>query len=371
MRKKRVIVNWILIALVSVILCLAGIEIFLRIILFTDLPASFFSDISKFNNTKDPKKYADPLSEDDYGKIAHYAGLWKPCYGKSHPVLGWSGDFSEDYRHYNSDRLNHRRPILIFGDSNYDSNYDCLGTIREFIPFFNNDEVFSKVHFFLDYSVNGYGLDQTLLLIQHSIDLYKNPFVIISITPASLDRSILLVTERQKPYFHLEDNVLKLDTMPMNSDINDFFIANPPQITSYLYRRILFSNLSQKYLPQKFTALLKKEDYYKRKKILINERIISEIIRELKSRDIDFVFLIYEPFFSKPLIRGQENWRNPLIEHKIRENNVPSIWSKDLILNNIEVTGRSVNDFRGYKCPSDYFKELITKEIKNKVIESE
>jgi hypothetical protein len=369
MEKKRFKVSWIIIIAVSAILCLIGIEICLRIIILTDLPASVFSDISKFNKYKDPGIYADPLSEEDYWKLAYYAGVWKPCYGKSHPVLGWSGDFSQDYRHHNIDHLNNRRPVLIFGDSNYDSNYGCLGEIREFVPFFNNDEVFSKDHFFLDYSVNGYGLDQTLLLIQHSIDQYKDPFVIVSIKPTSLDRSILSVTERQKPYFHLEDNVLKPDAMPITSDINAFFSSNPPQITSYLYRRILYSNLSKKYLPQEFTALLKNEDHYKRKKIQINDIIISEIIRELRSRNLDFVFLIYEPFFSKAIATDKENWRNRFIERKIIENNLPSIWSNKLMLNDVEATGRSINDYRDDKCPSDYFVELITKEIKNAVLE--
>jgi hypothetical protein len=251
------------------------VEVGFRMVLFSDIPA--------FDYLKNAANYADRFSDDDYWKLEHLFGGRFP---QPHPVLGWiAGRFSEDnYLHHEFEQIGERRPVLLYGDS----FAACSPEAVCFQDILNNDVEFSKDHYLLNYGVGSYGVDQIFLLFQKSVDLYDNPFVVISFMTFDLDRSILSVRSGQKPYFRVEDDTLKLSGLPINPNPDKFLATNPPQITSYIYRRILYD-----YLPSKTVSFLRQDDDRLNQKKLINEKIILEIIKELRAKNIDFVFLIF------------------------------------------------------------------------------
>jgi hypothetical protein len=107
--KHRVAVN-VALATVSIILLLLAIELMLRQILF--------HPVRGFGRLRDPGRYADYFSEDDYWKLYVLLGTRWRAPAEPHPVLGWVGNFDrETYIHNDFPALGGRRAVLLYGDS--------------------------------------------------------------------------------------------------------------------------------------------------------------------------------------------------------------------------------------------------------------
>ncbi len=348
MKFKQYLVN---VVLVLIALCLSVIilEIGFRIILF--------SGLSSFGNLRKAANYADHFSDDDYWKLVHIFGRSAP---QPHPVLGWTNSkFSRDtYLHQDIDQMGKRRPVLLYGDS-------FAGCSREascFQDILNVDEEFSKDHYLLNYGVGSYGLDQIFLLFQNSVDLYEDPFVVFSFMTFDLDRSLLTVRSGQKPYFRVEDDELILKGMPINANAEEFFSNNPPQIRSYIYRRILYG-----YAPKATVSVLRNDQERINGKKAINEKIIQKAITELRAKELDFVFLIFHPNWpGKSTLSSESDWRDPFLRKLLQENDVPYIWSKELFQQDTQ--GKSFMLRDGH--PNSYFNQLIAEEIKRYTLEN-
>lgn len=348
-------------SLSSLLLCFIIAEIGLRIVLF--------SDVNAFKELKNPDLYADSYSEDVYWELRCYLSK-EPCTPKKpHPYLGWVIEHSVDrnnFKHKNADYINNRRPVLLYGDS----FARCVATC--FQDILNNDEVFSKDHYLLNYGMDGYGADQIYLLFKKSVDHYKNPLVIISLMTLDLDRSILSFRDGQKPHFSVENGTLKLAENSIYPDPRTFLSENKPRIISYVYRRILFSKFTKKYMPNQYISYLKNEDYYRNKKIQVNEKIILEILKELRSRKLNYVFLIFHPSYTPEsgdlYFENNADWRDSFLRRILDENNVPYIWSNDIIKQN-KVDNRSRSDFflkDGH--PTTYLNKILAERIKQYVL---
>jgi hypothetical protein len=353
-RPKRPAVANILLLLFSLIVAYAIAEVGFRFILFSDIPG--------FEAIRNPAGYADYYSDDDFWKL-HYLWGHKPR-SHLHPLLGWVGDFSpQTYVHDEANRLQGRRPVLLFGDSFAGCSNDALC----FQDILNNDEEFSQVNYLLNYGVGSYGTDQILLLLQNTIPVYEQPFVVLSFMTFDMDRSILTVRTAPKPYFRVENDALSLKGVPVNSDPHEFYRTNPPQIKSYVFRRLLYG-----YMPDKFIEWVRGDAQRIEQKKELNRRIILEMISTLESHDLDFVFLIFHPNVSgvSP-ITEESDWRDPFLEQLLQENNVPYIWSKRLVPRNegevLDVSDYFLED--GH--PTTHFNELIAAEIKDFVLQSD
>jgi hypothetical protein len=250
MQKKSFLIKLSLL-LSSLILCFIIAEIGLRVIIF--------SNVSIFKRQKNPNYYADAYSEDDYWKL-QYKLSKKYRKSNAHPVLGWIGKTVSEgnLAHNKTKHVGNRRPVLLYGDSFAQCStitereaillfgqYDKTVCLENFL---NNDRNFGKNYYLLNYGVGGYGLDQIYLLFKNSIDNYKNPFVVMSFMTLDLDRSILSVRTGQKPYFFIDKGKLALDEQPITPDPNVFFYNNKIQIKSYLYRRIIYSNIEELFI---------------------------------------------------------------------------------------------------------------------------
>ncbi len=104
------------------------------------------------------------------------------------------------------------------------------------------------------------------------------------------------------------------------------------------------------------------------RKKAINERIILEIIKELRAKNIDFVFLIFHPHWPgvSTLDDKEIDWRDPFLKQLLQENDVPYIWSKTLFQQGTAGEAFILPD--GH--PTTYFNKVVAEEIKRYALES-
>ena len=351
---KRTYKN-ILLSLITIFICFIIGEIFWRYIVFSKSPL--------FTSLRKPAFFADYFSDDDYWKLQYLTnGKYKPPQNP-HPLLGWVGDFSrESYLHNNYSAIGDKRPVLLYGDS----FAQCAGSEICFQEILNNDTLFSKHNYLLNYGVGGYGLDQIYLLFKNSYYLYHNPIVIISLLTEDLDRSILTVRTGQKPYFLIENNQLILKGVPIQNNPQLYFANNPPTIKSYFLNRITHA------IPREvWPGLWNNQSVINRKKE-INRKILTEIIKELKDHNIDFFFLVFHGMWKGiTTLDFKDDWRDLFIKRILEEANIPYIWSKDIYKHdNIDRKNTLLKYFiAGDGHPTTYNNKLIAEEIKKRVIQ--
>jgi hypothetical protein len=363
--------------LLSLVLCFIIAEVAWRIIIF--------NNIRILESQKKADLYADAYSEDDYWKLQYLFRKSKTdkrkkqIKQKEHRLPSQRNKelftrqvLRNTYKHVNFKDVKSRRPVLLYGDS-FAACYAQDGCFEHIL---NNDKTFSKNYYLLNYGVGGYGLDQIYFLFKKSIDNYNDPFIVFSMMTLDLDRSILTVRDVPKTYYTLENDMLTLHERPSPfPDRESFYAKNKPQITSYLYRRILYSSAFNKLMPDQIVSYLKKEDYYKKKKIQINTRIMNEIVKELKLKEMDYVFLIFHPSWIDGVGHLNENvtdWRSSFIRRILEENNIPYIWAKDVIFKNMMGKDISLYDYYirdGH--PSELQKILLAEKIKEIVLNQE
>ena len=68
-------------------------------------------------------------------------------------------------------------------------------------------------------------------------------------------------------------------------------------------------------------SYLRRENYFRKKVIQVNEIILLEIIKELKSRNLDYVFLVFHPGWIHGVGAISENvidWRETFLRQVFR-----------------------------------------------------
>ncbi|MCP4203897.1 MAG: hypothetical protein GY769_18425 [bacterium] len=337
--------------------------------------AALLSDGERFRKLKDPALYADYFSEDLHWKLHLLLdGESKPP-RRPHPVLGWVGKFSRaDLRHRDSARLAGRRPVLLYGDS----FAECAGDVACFEDILNRDREFSEENYLLNYGVGGYGVDQSLLLLRNTVELFDDPFVVFSLFPYDLARSALSIRIGQKPRFEVVDGALELEPTPIYESAEAFVADHPPRAVSYLYRRAVFSDL----LPAWLSRTLRREAWQRQRKIEVSEGILSATLGELRRRDLGFVFLVFhgERPSDNPLFGGSD-WREEFLRRWLEGNGVPYIWSKDVVAGDRGSRGSRSSREWGSATPARYidpesshptehFNRIVAREIRRRVLAS-
>lgn len=359
MKLKSVLPN-LLLLLFTVVVCLVIAEFAYRKILF--------NKNDKFKLLRKPELYGDYFNDDDYWKLYHIFGGEYGAPQNPHPLLGWIGDFNrETLRHNKADCIKRKRPVLLYGDS----FAECVEGAECFQSIMNNDSAFASEHYLLNYGVGGYAVDQIQLLFSNSYKHYEKPFVVFSIMCSDLDRTILTNRLGQKPYYVIENGSLKLQGVPVEKDPEKFFKEHPPQVFSYLWNRLLFTPRNP--LPDNIKAWLKGENRKNEYKMQLNEKVLDAAIAELRQQKIDFVFLVFH-YVQKDnyqfSVESEDNWRDKFLRHYIAKNNLPSIWSKDLIRNDSAYTKDNLDKYmmENNGHPTTYLNRLISEEIKKQVL---
>lgn len=328
--------------------------------------AALFSKSDRFRSLQDPALYADYFSEDLYWKLySIFGGKYKPPQ-KPHPVLGWVGDFSRStFRHHDFVQLDSRQPVLLYGDS----FAACIGDVPCFEDILNADPLFSSDNYLLNYGVGGYGLDQTFLLLQHSLEHFDDPFVVFSLLTFDIDRSVLSFRIGQKPRFSIVDDALALEATPIYANAEEHLLDQPPRAVSYLYRRAVFGD----FLPPKIAATLRREEHFRRRKIEISRAILSAAVSELRARGLDFVFLVFhgERPTDNSLFDGTD-WREEFLRDWLVANSVPYIWSKDVAAEDqgtrFAPPARYIDPESLH--PTEHFNRILADEISHHVLRS-
>jgi hypothetical protein len=278
-----------------------------------------FSNVSWIEPFRRPELYADWYSDGDAWKLHYLFGHWSGP-AKPDPLLGWIKPdiLPGSYRHKAMDALGSRAPVLLYGDSFAEGLSPS--------QFFSPSHRLSTRYCLINYGVYGYGLDQIYLLYTRTINILKNPMVVIGLLDTDLDRSVLNVRDGQKPYFRVEGETLQLCGVPIDSDPHRFFATHPPKIYSYLFRgaaRSLMSSLRHGSLE---TAA--DQDAEVRRKKAVNGAILAAMIADLKKRKIRYVFLIFESpvQFFEPL-----DWRAQFIVRALRQHGAKYILAREVI----------------------------------------
>ncbi len=325
-----------------------------------------FSKSSLLKDYRRPQLYGEDWDE-NFWKLAYIWGATKPI--PADPVLGWVHTiFPKSFFHPEVKNISVKRPVLLYGDS----FAQCIDSTKKFQDFLNHDTIFSKSFHFLNYGIGAFGVDQMYTLFSRTYERYKKPLVIFSLMTEDLDRSCLSFREGQKPYYIINSNNELVFYTDKFKETNEQYIKSyPPRIVSYLWRRFLYSDLN--FLPDGATEYLSGEHANKKKIKRLNEILIKETISKLRESNTDFLFLIFA-HLNDMKTKDNENWRVDFIKQLLDENKVPYIWTKDLIKNKFKPDYEpSVNTYfiENDLHPTSYFNEIISMEIKRKIINDE
>ena len=345
--------------LISILIALLIGELIFRALLFSNFQLS--------KDIKDPSLFTELIEHqgetiftDDYFKLRF---LFDPNYSHqlNHSTLGWMGSFyGASYRHFDEDEIKGRRPVRIYGDS----FAHCIDSTTCFEEFLNQDTSFNKNHYFLNYGVGGYGVDQISILLDSTIDLYEKPFVVLSLLTYDLDRSMLKFRDAQKPYFELANNSLDLKAVPLYESNQKYVDENPPAITSYLWNRFKSSDFN---FFEKNDLKYKAEEYVEHSKQL-NTAIIDKMIASMKERNIDFVFLIFHKTSS-----SLDNWRLSFLRQVLSEREIPYFVDRELYheVKTAGFTEDSIFTIVNDGHPTTTANSLVAQKIKDIILDKE
>lgn len=240
-------------------------------------------------SVRNPGLYADPLSDDDYWKLDY---LWLHEQRKPNPtvtdheILGWAprkhpenplGIIAE--KPYTPDF--DERAILFYGDS-----FVAGATqLHENIPQ-QLDQIVERcpVH---NFGVAGYGVDQIYLRFKNSHTDFAKPFVIFGILTSDIDRCLLSIRGRAKPYFVLRGNLLELQGVPVNPRMDEWIDANPLQMRSFLAAFGL--TRLRLHQPGDWREL----PYRRDEKKSLNAKILSEMIAHARLHNLPFLIVLF------------------------------------------------------------------------------
>ncbi|MEM6268444.1 MAG: hypothetical protein AAF998_03360 [Bacteroidota bacterium] len=324
------------------------------------LRALIFSGSEGLAGLRRPEAYTN-VSEDAYWKLYHeFGGAFKPP-EDPHPLLGWVGYFDpETYLHRDAKHLGKRRPVLLYGDS----FAMCVNEVDCFEDILNQDTAFTRANYLLNYGVGGYGVGQAALLCAATAPRYDRPLVVFSMLTTDIDRTILSVRTGQKPYFALEADTLKLRGYPIYEDAEQYFAEHPPEITSYLYRRFVYSDLNV--LPYRIRKRMTGKDYWIEKKQAVNEALIKRVAEDLRAAEIDFVFMVFHFEDDMMSPNSEDNWRDQFFKRVLAENDIPYIWTKGIIRKHRQAHPENSHDayiIPGNGHPTTLYNTLISAEI--------
>ncbi len=313
------------------------------------------SDTSLGHRLRKPTLYADSLSDDLFWLLRHrwygHKGRFKPPQNP-HPLLGWrAAHIGADFSHKDERLIADRRPVLLYGDSFAQG----MAGVERFQTVLNRDPQFSRDHYFLNYGVGGYGVDQIYLMFESSVERYRDPFVVFSLLTFDLDRSVLSVRIGQKPYFEVTGGELELRGVPIDSRPERFFAGRPPRVGSYLLRR-----LSR--LP--VVTRLRGERRVEEKK-RVNGAILDAAIDKLEALGLDYTILVFHT--RKPFRQGPD-WRCTWLRSRLEVRGADYLWAYDVLRREAgDQPLEALFDTRHHH-PTTLANQIIAREIAQRVL---
>jgi hypothetical protein len=294
---------------------------------------------------RDPRRYADPYSDDEYYKLQHALsppGKRREAPGFD-PLVGWLGGAIEPltYTHRDVASLQGRRPVLLYGASYAQCATpmaDCFQHIME------EESELADRYGILNYGVGNSGIDQMYLLLRESLDHYadQDPVVVIgAVLETDFDRCMVSFRGWPKPHFSLtDDGGVQLDG-PVIEGVDAYLAEHPLQIRSYLWNLMLYGS---EWLPDPLRAALSGRERTMAHKQELIERLVVAIQHEVESRDLDVFFVLFCRKFavaSPPQIAWQEEFMTDLLERR----GIPYVLAKDVLVRAGQKQGRDPVEF--------------------------
>jgi hypothetical protein len=324
---------------------------------------ALFGTDEAFQKYRFPNLYADKWDE-NYWKLAQIWKITKPA--KSHQLLGWNHrGWRKTLFHGEVPNIGKKRPVLLYGDS----FAQCIDPATCFESYLNSDTEFVSNYYFINYGTGAYGVDQIYTMFRYTFMHYKDPIVIFSFLTDDLVRSGLTFRECQKPVYTIQKNgSLQLDTTRYIPSNIAYLKKYPPSITSYLYRKFLYSNAN--FLPRKITKWLTGETSNRKKIMKLNEKLITDAVKLLRQSKTDFFFLIFQEK-QDYLINEKDNWRVNFIRNTLDKNQIKYIWAEDLIKDKVnlkDTAALSKYHIKNDGHPTGEFNRLVAEAIKQRIL---
>lgn len=347
----------ILLFTITLAICLVIAEFAFRWMLFSDSPA--------FERLRNARHFSYVYNEDnfeaftdDYWKLSYYFHKEVRPPEHPHPYLGWVGNFDTlSLEHWDEHWAKYERPVLIYGNS----FTQCVLQTPCFEHILNNDTAFNKNYFIFNYGVGGYGVGQMSILMDSTIHRFENPYVFLAIMPMDLDRTILSFRIGQKPQFDLENGELVVKNLPVDKNPDNWLDDNPPEITSYMYRRLKMKGLEAR--GENPPGM----DEYKQKIMDVNAQIITQQVEKLRAQNLDFAIIVFNPLnFDK------KNWRNEYLYRLLNKLDAPYIVTEDLAGADTAGVAEMMDKYiiPGDGHPNEAYNRLVSEEIKKYVFDT-
>ncbi len=324
--------RWIVLVL-SVVAGPLLAEFALRVLLFGE--SEWAVRAGRWMKLREPGLFASPLDEDDYWKLerlfqADPAVRFAPP-GIYDARLGWrSGRIRADYDNEQRARVAGRRPFLLYGGSFCEMYFDEV---------FAADELASTWGL-VNYTVGGFGPDQAYLLMQASIDRWidERPVVAFGLdVNGDFDRAALSLRTWPKPRGVVTgDGAISFDPAPIPAT-REFLEREPPDITSYLWRA-----LERNATPHSFRE--RREEASRRKKVKLLIALVRATDRELKSRGIDYFYVLFnEPFDAA----GERSklWQENFFTQLFEKEGIRYQLARPVVRAALEKNGEKVEDY--------------------------
>jgi hypothetical protein len=271
-----------------------------------------------------PENFSDGNSEDDYWTFLHTVqdpALRGPAENPD-PVVGWTGHYVRPgtYEQIDAPSIRGRTPILLYGDSFAQCNtppYECFQSILE-----RSD--LADRYCLLNYGVGGYGLDQTYLLLENSIDRYASldPIVIVSVLVESdLDRCVLSFRCWPKPRLDVVEGELKARG-PVLSDPDEWVRQHPITFRSFLWRYLIYKPMPGL---RGWQERLQGEHRRIPEKRMLNFEILRAIQRDLEERHLRYFVLLFHIEQAALAQSPGSEWQEPLMRDASRTLSMPLV----------------------------------------------
>ncbi len=323
LRRREIATNLLLAVVSCLVFGLIGGELVLR-------SAIFFG----VDQVRDPRLYAGWCDDTDQWKLRY---RWLET---SRDSLGKSGFVFDQQFGWVADDVpaSGGHAVLLYGDS---FAYGVAPTSPEMKISGQLESLLSGPPV-INFAVSGYGFDQIFLRFRETHQAYDRPVILLGLMTLNLDRSILTVRDAPKPFFILDQGQLRLEGVPLPSDVAAWHQEHPPEIKSYLgawLRRRLQLGMG----PGAETEI----PYRQAEKKRLNSKILEAAVREAADHDLPLVVVLFYPHWELQI----EGWRERYLKSELERLGVPYLDTKTLLLSAME--GRSLEDFY-YPAPNNH-----------------
>ena len=312
--------RWSLRALLLVCVALVAAELCLRWMLFGPAAPGAAARL------RNPRLYADPWSDEVFWRLTQrFHGDPGPLADERyHPLLGWrTRNFDAlTYEHVDAERLDGRRPVLLYGDSFahcVTHKNDCFEGLLDRSPL-------GASHQILNYGVHAYGLDQIYLLMRESIERWAalDPVVVVGIyVDDDLDRALLRYRGWPKPRLVLGPAGLELEAERVPSQA-EYSATRSDPVVSYLWRWFLYGN---RWMPRAMRDALSGERTRRIEKQRLARAILRACKQELDGRGIEWFVLLFHGRRRLEDV-GPSDWREETLLRILREERIDHVSSK-------------------------------------------